>query len=432
MAPDDPEVQRFLKRSMTMRVATLSRGGVPHITPLRFTADGWTIHALPGATTPTVRHIREHPSVVLLFDAERAMGRVLRVRARAAVLDDPRLKPRYERRAAVKYFLRPGGIWNTLTHWRLFLDGRHLRRDNALIEFVPEAAEFVPPPLDADRSSAGEGTVGGEGTGASRGRSPLRFFLLVFALAVPFWLLGALAGNGLPLPTNLPVSALQAVCPLLAALILVHREDRRRGVRRLLHRIVDYRRIRPRIWYVPIMLLVPVIYLLSYAVMRLMGQALPELHIRLLTIPVLLVVFFVAAVGEEGGWTGYAVDPMQARWSSLTAGIILGLVWGALHVVPDLQADRSLEWIAWQRGVYDVGLRILLVWLYNNTGKGVLAAVLAHDTDNVSVSLFPNDGSHYDPAVTGTITAVIAAIVTLLWGATTLARYRRPTWVGSS
>jgi hypothetical protein len=349
MGPDDPEAQRFLKRSMTMRVATLSTGGVPHITPLRFISDGRTIHALPGAATPTARHIREHPGVVLLFDAERAMGRVLRVRARAAVLDDPRRKRRYERRAAVKYFLRPGGIWNTLTHWRLFLDGRRLRRGNALIEFVPEAAELVPPPLDADRSSAREGTVGGEGR---RGRSPLRFFLLVFALAVPFWLLGALAGNGLPLPTNLPVSALQAVCPLIAALILVHREDRRRGVRTLLPRIVDHRRIRPRIWYVPIMLLVPVIYLLSYAVMRLMGQALPEPHVRFLTIPVLLVVFFVAAVGEEGGWTGYAVDPMQARWSSLTAGIILGLVWRALHVVPDLQAHHSLQWIAWQRGVY--------------------------------------------------------------------------------
>src|SRR5215213_164440 len=39
---------------------------------------------------------------------------------------------------------------------------------------------------------------------ASLRRSPLRYFLLVFALSIPFWLIGAMAGRGLPLPMNLP------------------------------------------------------------------------------------------------------------------------------------------------------------------------------------------------------------------------------------
>jgi hypothetical protein len=66
----------------------------------------------------------------------------------------------------------------------------------------------------------------------------------------------------------------------------------------------------------------------------------------------------------------------------------------------------------------------VIVWIYNNAGKSVFAAILVHDMDDVSWSLFPNDGSHYDPAVTGVITAVIAVIVTYLWGARTLAHYR--------
>jgi uncharacterized protein len=46
-------------------------------------------------------------------------------------------------------------------------------------------------------------------------RSPLTSFVLVFVLALPFWLLGALAG-GLTkaLPINLPLSALMFVCPI--------------------------------------------------------------------------------------------------------------------------------------------------------------------------------------------------------------------------
>ena len=224
---------------------------------------------------------------------------------------------------------------------------------------------------------------------------------------------------------NLPVSALQAFCPLIAALILVYREDTLGGVKRLLKRIVDYKKIKPKIWYVPIIFLVPIFYLFSYGVMRLMQLPLPaEPRIPFLLLPMLFVGFFITAAGEEAGWMGYAVDPVQERWSALTTGIVLGSVWGIFHVVPDIQAHHGLAWIAWQHGVYAVALRILIVWLYKNTGKSVFAAILVHDTDNVSWSLFPNYGSHYDPAVTGAITAIAAVIVMFLWGSRTLARYR--------
>lgn len=47
----------------------------------------------------------------------------------------------------------------------------------------------------------------------SRRRSPLKFFVLVFALSVPFWIAGAVTSARL-LP-GLPVSALALVCPML-------------------------------------------------------------------------------------------------------------------------------------------------------------------------------------------------------------------------
>lgn len=76
-------------------------------------------------------------------------------------------------------------------------------------------------------------------TSASLKKSPLTFFVLVFALSLPFWLLGAMAEQGLPLPVNLPVSSLMVVCPLIAALILVYREEKLGGIRRLLQRVFD-------------------------------------------------------------------------------------------------------------------------------------------------------------------------------------------------
>jgi len=252
-------------------------------------------------------------------------------------------------------------------------------------------------------------------------RSPLTFFVLVFALALPFWLLGALVKH-VPIPLNLPVSALQFVCPLIAALILVYREEKLGGVKRLLKRAFDVKRIRHKIWYVPIIFLMPLIMVLSYGVMLLLGRPLPEPSISFLLIPILFVVFFIPAVCEEVGWTGYITDPMQERWSAFTTSLILGSVWAIWHVIPELQANTP----AWVAGQFfsTIGLRVLIVWLYNNTGKSVLAAILFHDMVNASEFSFPNYGSYYDPVITRALTAITAMIVTFLWGSKTLARYR--------
>lgn len=57
----------------------------------------------------------------------------------------------------------------------------------------------------------------------------------------------------------------------------------------------------------------------------------------------------------------------------------------------------------------------LTVWLYNNTGRSLFAVIVFHATFNVSFAVFPNYGSHWNPAVAGAITAIAALIVTFLW-----------------
>lgn len=151
MTPDDSLVRWFLKRSKNVRVATLSAAEVPHITPLRFIRTGRSIYSLTRLTTRTVRDIEERPDVVLLFDAERPHGPVLRMRAHATVHTDTGLTAWYQRQATLRYFLRPGGLLNMIANrGRLstWLGGDHGTgpgRD-ALIEFIPHTAEFLPVP----------------------------------------------------------------------------------------------------------------------------------------------------------------------------------------------------------------------------------------------------------------------------------------------
>ncbi|MCY7344391.1 MAG: hypothetical protein LH603_21785 [Pseudonocardia sp.] len=44
---------------------------------------------------------------------------------------------------------------------------------------------------------------------------------------------------------------------------------------------------------------------------------------------------------------------------------------------------------------------MLIVWLYDNNGGSVLAAVPSHTMINFGEFLFPNYGSHYDPVLFG-------------------------------
>lgn len=251
---------------------------------------------------------------------------------------------------------------------------------------------------------------------------PIQFILLLIILSLPFWILGFAAAHLADrLPINLPVSALMAVCPIIAASILVYKESGSEGVRELMGRTFDVRGVPNRIWYFPIFFIMPLIMLLSYAVMVLLNRPLPVPQIQIIAIPIFLVVFFISAIAEEAGWTGYLYEPMLKRHSALTTGVLIGLIWGIWHVIPLIQAGNDSRFIVWQI-IASILNRILMIWIYNNSKKNVFTGVLYHMMINVSVFLFPNFGSHYDPEITSILLALVTAAVIFLWGSRTLAR----------
>lgn len=251
-------------------------------------------------------------------------------------------------------------------------------------------------------------------------RFPVEFFVLLIVLMIPFWIFG---GRPLPIPVKLPVSAFAAFMPMIAAVILTYHQDRFTGVKMLFKKVMDYRKIEHKIWYLPILLLYPLISLLSYLVMRITLRPLPDVQIPWLMVPVFMIVFFLFGIGEELGWMGFAYNSIQNRWGALKAGIFLGLVWALIHLIPDLQNAQTASWILWQR-VGTIALRILMVWIYNNNGRSVFAMILFHVSVNLGWALFPNFGSHYDPLITSLIVLPVTGIVLLLWDSQTLKRFR--------
>lgn len=248
------------------------------------------------------------------------------------------------------------------------------------------------------------------------------FFLLVFALSIPFWVIGG--ATDLELMPGLSVSALMGFCPMAAALILVYRDGGVADALALLMRSFDLKRIKSKRWLVPVLLLMPAVSLVVYGLMRWMSMLLPAAQFHLFTALLMFIAFFVEALGEELGWSGYALEPMQARWRALGASVLLGLVGIAWHLTPLLQMGRTPTWIAWWC-LYALTFRVFTVWLYNNTGKSVFAAALFHATLNLAYALFPVDGSHFDMRLAGLVMTGIALVVVVVWGPATLTRTGR-------
>ena len=253
-------------------------------------------------------------------------------------------------------------------------------------------------------------------------RSPLAFFALVLGLSVPFWLLSA--SSDVQLMPGLSVGVLAAFCPMLAALLMVYRDNKADGVTALLRRSLDFRRITAKRWYVPTFLIMPGISMVMYGVMRWKDVPLPAPHVSVVPTLLMALAFFVGALGEELGWSGYALDPLLSRMSALLSGLTLGGVAVIWHLVPLILLHRSPMWIAWWC-VYALSSRVLIVWLYNNTNGSVFAVALFHATLNLAYMLFPIYGSHFDMRIGGLLTAFAAAAVTVVWGPGTLTRHAR-------
>ena len=253
----------------------------------------------------------------------------------------------------------------------------------------------------------------------SRRTSLGKFFALVFAFSVPFFVLGG--ATDLQLMPGLSVSALAAFAPAAAALVLVHLNKTSAGMLALLKRSFDFKRIQDKRWLVPVLLLMPAVSFMVCGLMRWLGTPMPAAQFHLFYAVLMFIAFFVGALGEELGWSGYALDPMQERWGALGASVILGLAGILWHLTPLLMTGRPPAWIAWWC-LYALTFRIFTVWLYNNTGKSVFTAALFHATVNFSYMLFPVDGSHFDMRIAGLLMACIAVVVVMVWGPKTLTR----------
>ncbi len=143
----EPEVRRFLGRSMNARIATLSKGGRPQIMPLFFVLRDGEILMNNAETSPTVRNIAHNPEVELLFLADTSPRdrRCLRIRGTADFTQDPAALSAIARPMALKYYGNLHAIISTLRNLRRLSPMVRYRRERrgGVIRVRPESSEFL-------------------------------------------------------------------------------------------------------------------------------------------------------------------------------------------------------------------------------------------------------------------------------------------------
>ena len=261
----------------------------------------------------------------------------------------------------------------------------------------------------------------------STNHSLVTFFTLTFILSIPFYFLSALAYLnilGEPEMGALYI-ALFTIAPIASASILTFRRSGSNGLKEFFRRIFDFRRIANKRWYVVIIFLMPVLYLLSIGGLVLSGAKIPPALVPIFALPAVLLFFLILATGEEVGWMGYAFEPMQNRFTAINAALILGIIWACWHI-PIFVFVMQDPVVLIAQLLTLVGNRVLVVWIFNNTGNSVFATILFHAIDNTSLVTMPeiNAVIPWGSVIFCSLVLITAFIVTLLWGGKTLKTFR--------
>lgn len=153
---------------------------------------------------------------------------------------------------------------------------------------------------------------------------------------------------------------------------------------------MDCTRIRGR-WYAVILLMVPGLTGLGVAGDMALGGRGADLAAaaRLVehpsaVLPFVVFVLLFGPVPEELAWREYALEQLQQRWNALVSSVVLGGLWTVWHVPLFFLTGTYQQRLGvgtpgfWLFMLDKVPQSILMTWIYNNTHRSTLSAVLVH------------------------------------------------------
>lgn len=263
--------------------------------------------------------------------------------------------------------------------------------------------------------------------------SPWVFFGFALGFSWLVWFLLILLGISVQTPLGRILGLLGLLLgPALAGIILNRFTRGKEGSRDYWRRLIDVKRIGVK-WWLVIFLFVPVLHAISALFDILLGgsggswgqSALEFVANPASIILVILLTLFLGPL-EEFGWRGYVQDRLQERWNALTSSLILGAVWALWHL-PLFFLEGTYQYnlgvgtpAFWQFMLGIIPLAFVFTWIFNNTRRSTLSAILFHFMINFTGDMFAL--SEQGELIYTILWAVAAVLVTVIWGAKSFTR----------
>jgi membrane protease YdiL (CAAX protease family) len=263
------------------------------------------------------------------------------------------------------------------------------------------------------------------------------FVLLTFAVSWVLWVPDTVAARRTATVPDQLATALGAGGPLVAAVLCIAFYEGRPGFRDLAQRFLTWRV--PLRWYAVVLLGPAALSIVATGAGIAFGGDVPNFADPpiltayplpegaegsvpwLALLPAVMLQQLVAgsALGEEPGWRGYALPRLQHDYSSLTASLMLGTIWGVWHLPLWLRPDQPVALqVEWELPRI-IAIAVLITWVFNHTSGSLLLAMLLHASIAVT-GLFLSSSDV--PAIGAVLTCLLAAVVVASCGPRRLCR----------
>jgi len=274
-------------------------------------------------------------------------------------------------------------------------------------------------------------------------------FIVRYSVAA-YFILAMVIGSGtvfLVVKGILPpcLALVSALSASIAGIIMTAVEDGSTGLKLMLRRLLIWR-VGIGYWLFVLLFLFSAV-LLGSLINPLFDGDLPSFNNLIPTfeiLPLFIIFFIIAGLGQELGWTGFLTPRLQARYGALTSCLIRAILGGLWHLPLFLYAGFQHPaladfpyggWIA-QKGflvpmgtlflVFLLPWSIFFSWIFNNTRGSLLMVALLHGSEfwvaywMLKTGINQNNLDNYWGY--GAILVLVAIIIVITTGAKNLSR----------
>ncbi|QTA38570.1 CPBP family intramembrane metalloprotease [Thermosipho ferrireducens] len=232
--------------------------------------------------------------------------------------------------------------------------------------------------------------------------NPWIFFILTLSISWFFWMWIILSGWNVWKVPGIIFGALGLFGPTFAEIFLISKSNNKERWKDYWHRVFSFKQIGKK-WFLIIIIIFPLIHAIITLASLITGTHLPSFETakNLISnpwkiLPFAIFVLLFGPIPEELGWRGYALDGLQTKYNALVSSFILGTVWSFWHI-PLFFIKGTFQYEQLKFGTLDFWLyilgpiiiSILFTWIYNNTNRSTLSAILFHFTINFTGELIP-------------------------------------------